>query len=373
MESILQLFEKPTFLFTWLFLCLFAVLLTLVCNRVLDWFGSRHNIKIKLLCASTMLSLILAEATLRITGISETYSEKRFGYYVYLKHGAYTDTFHVHFPDSTHILGDEVNFAYSRTTNSLGISAPEWAIEKPQGVQRIVAIGDSFTEGDGAPADSSWPALLDNQLQAEGSRVEVLNAGVCGSDPFYAFMLLKHRLLNYRPDKVIVAISIQDFVEDIGVRGGFERFDPTQGKRPALYELAYSYSHLLRLVYHRFLGYSSVLIKDKDNDFVELVVNQHIPDLFEKFASLKKLVDIHFVLYPHRHEYYDGYRPEFSKALRIHAERNGFSFHDLRDCYNVEIANSNKTAEEFWWKHDGHHNSNGYEVMAECIKQKIDS
>ncbi|MDA1093792.1 MAG: arylesterase [Acidobacteria bacterium] len=45
---------------------------------------------------------------------------------------------------------------------------------------RIVFLGDSLTAGLGLAADASYPALLQQRLDAEGYRYDVVNAGVSG-------------------------------------------------------------------------------------------------------------------------------------------------------------------------------------------------
>lgn len=369
----MELLDKPTLLFTWLVLCFFLAAFFFVSTKVAQRLPSTSGkTKLHLLVTSFMVSLLLSEGILRVLGIAETHMERRTGRYEFLRHNSFRDTFHVHLPNSSHVLGDGNHFAYVRTTNSIGVSSHDWTKEKQDSVYRIFALGDSFTEGDGAPADSTWPALLEKKLASNHNKVEVLNAGVCGSDPYFEFMLLKKRLLGYQPDKVIIAISIQDLVEDIGVRGGLERFDPKQGRLPKPFEILYAYSHISRLVYHKVFGFSWVLIREQDPEFLDVLVNDYIPRLFESYATLKEHVDLCFVLYPHKHEFVSGYRNQLEEALKIHSETNGIPLYDLRDCYKNQILESGRKHEEFWWKHDGHHNSDGYEVMAKCIENKIE-
>jgi acyl-CoA thioesterase-1 len=45
---------------------------------------------------------------------------------------------------------------------------------------RVVALGDSLTAGLGLPAEQAYPALLQQRIDAEGLRYEVVNAGVSG-------------------------------------------------------------------------------------------------------------------------------------------------------------------------------------------------
>lgn len=44
----------------------------------------------------------------------------------------------------------------------------------------LVALGDSFTEGFGIPADAAFPAVLERLLRQNGHTVSILNLGVSG-------------------------------------------------------------------------------------------------------------------------------------------------------------------------------------------------
>ena len=52
--------------------------------------------------------------------------------------------------------------------------------KKPDGVGRIISLGDSFTIGYEADVDQTFSAVLERELRKPGHDVEVLNAGVSG-------------------------------------------------------------------------------------------------------------------------------------------------------------------------------------------------
>lgn len=62
--------------------------------------------------------------------------------------------------------------------NSLGFRTPE--LERPKRRRRIAILGDSFMAGLERSADSTLPRLLEAQLRAAGSDVDVVNLGVNG-------------------------------------------------------------------------------------------------------------------------------------------------------------------------------------------------
>ena len=141
------------------------------------------------------------------------------------------DSFHVSNPYDTVYLGNGIEYRYPRIINSWGVSDKEWDLDIAEGKIRILYIGDSFTQGDGAPADSTYPVFLEPLLLKDSLNVEVMNAGVCGSDPYFELNLFKYKLAPFNPDVLIFSISRPDFTQDIAVRGGLERFDPKTGKK----------------------------------------------------------------------------------------------------------------------------------------------
>ena len=64
--------------------------------------------------------------------------------------------------------------------NEYGYRGPARAPEKPEGVFRIAALGDSFVYGQGVPANDAVSAQLERKLSDQLPGVEVLNFGVPG-------------------------------------------------------------------------------------------------------------------------------------------------------------------------------------------------
>jgi len=96
--------------------------------------------------------------------------------------------------------------------DSLGARGPGRSVDKPTGTYRILALGDSFTLGQGVEEDASLPALLEAELRAAGAPVEVWNFGVPGTSPPTQVARLEQRLLGLglQPDMVLVVVSPND-------------------------------------------------------------------------------------------------------------------------------------------------------------------
>lgn len=91
--------------------------------------------------------------------------------------------------------------------NSLGFRGPEVAMPKPPGVFRIVAIGESTTYSIKVHDwREAYPAVLERILREDYgySSVEVVNAGVGGYDTHESLINLEFRVLDLRPDLLLI-------------------------------------------------------------------------------------------------------------------------------------------------------------------------
>jgi lysophospholipase L1-like esterase len=120
-------------------------------------------------------------------------------------------------PNSTHrgrSASNEFNFEYRH--NALGFRDRDHESEKPEGVFRIVAVGDSFTYGGGAAEDETYLARLERLLNARPdarTRVEIINLGLPRYFPAVELDVLKHYGWRFQPDLVLVAVLPNDIVD----------------------------------------------------------------------------------------------------------------------------------------------------------------
>lgn len=107
--------------------------------------------------------------------------------------------------------------------NSFGLRSPETTLEKPQGVYRILFLGDSFTYGYGVEEKDSFPRLVEEKLNGlfEGKpRVEVINGGLPGFSPILEYLYLKNEGFRFNPDLVILEFDLTDFSNDFTYSAG---------------------------------------------------------------------------------------------------------------------------------------------------------
>jgi len=95
-------------------------------------------------------------------------------------------------------------------TNSYGMRGPEFAFDRPSGVLRIAATGDSFTFGQGVEEDEAFVQVAGARLREEGLPAEVLNFGVPGHATPQSVALIRERVVPTDPDVVLVNVFAND-------------------------------------------------------------------------------------------------------------------------------------------------------------------
>lgn len=137
--------------------------------------------------------------------------------------------------------------------NSKGLRDPERPYAKPDGVFRILMLGDSFVEGLQVGQEQTLPAQLEALLaQQLGGAVEVINAGVSRYGTGNALAFLEAEGLRYQPDLVIYAFYPNDVTDDID-NDLFRLVDGKLTRQPASTALServrlvlYDYSYIYR-------------------------------------------------------------------------------------------------------------------------------
>lgn len=156
----------------------------------------------------------------------------------------------------------------NRTNNDGLVDRFNYPVPKNPGVFRIIALGDSFTQGVMVETRQSYPEVLEDLFhrnEYETPVIEVLNFGVGGYDVEYAMHRFRTQGMKYDPDMVLWLVQFNDFYlinEKMGgVRPSF------RDELAARYGLTYSalsqdvYEKSLRLseIYYRMSETRSVL------------------------------------------------------------------------------------------------------------------
>jgi hypothetical protein len=80
---------------------------------------------------------------------------------------------------------------------------------------RVLALGDSQTEGFEVRQELTYSAVLERWLNSRGIRAEVINAGVSGYGTAEALAFLENAGINYHPDVVVYGLFANDFVDNL--------------------------------------------------------------------------------------------------------------------------------------------------------------
>lgn len=122
------------------------------------------------------------------------------------------DFHHVMVPGSVcRFKTDEWDVTYK--INRFGLRDEEINLEKGQ-KNRILLLGDSFVQGHGVEAEESFGEVLETKLFGEELGYEVISAGVFGYSPMVEYLYLRKEGLKFKPDLVVLALTLTDFWED---------------------------------------------------------------------------------------------------------------------------------------------------------------
>ena len=112
-----------------------------------------------------------------------------------------------------HMRDPDTGEVFIAPANNHGWRDLDREVAKPEGVFRILALGDSNTFGVLVPADETWTRVLERRLAAAGSRAEVLNISYPQWGTDQELEALRLEGVRYRPDLVVVQFTINDLTD----------------------------------------------------------------------------------------------------------------------------------------------------------------
>ncbi len=128
-------------------------------------------------------------------------------------------------------------------TNSKGLRGPEISYERSANVFRILHLGDSIPFGYKLTnIEDAFSFLTEQKLKEQtGSNLETVNAAVAGYSPWQEKLFLEREAIKYRPDLIILNISLNDLTDKFHMMGrynpdktsDFEGIIPTFARRMA--------------------------------------------------------------------------------------------------------------------------------------------
>jgi hypothetical protein len=86
---------------------------------------------------------------------------------------------------------------------------------KPDGEIRVLAIGDSHTQGFEVRQSQTYSAVMERYARAHGVNARVLNAGVSGFSTAEAVVFLENEGIRYHPDVFVIGFFANDFEDNL--------------------------------------------------------------------------------------------------------------------------------------------------------------
>ncbi|MBF0215538.1 MAG: SGNH/GDSL hydrolase family protein [Candidatus Omnitrophica bacterium] len=115
------------------------------------------------------------------------------------------------YPSNAVIYNNWGKVPYVVRTNSLGFRGPEMTLKKSGGVRRIVAIGDSMTDGFFVDNEGTYPHFLKEYLDEKyPAKYDVVNAARAGGSIDKELAILKYKALPLEPDIVLLMFCTND-------------------------------------------------------------------------------------------------------------------------------------------------------------------
>jgi lysophospholipase L1-like esterase len=94
--------------------------------------------------------------------------------------------------------------------------ANNYTARKREGTTRVLVLGDSFTFGQGVEYEDVWTTMVERRLRELGrSDIEIMNAGIQGTDQRSQLILLKELAQDFEIDVVVVAFLINDLYSNL--------------------------------------------------------------------------------------------------------------------------------------------------------------
>ncbi|MBT3820775.1 MAG: hypothetical protein HOG04_05200, partial [Nitrospinaceae bacterium] len=284
--------------------------------------------------------------------------------------------------------GWHVDIGYHIGINSHGLRGPETTLDKPEGVFRILGLGDSFSFGWGVAEEKTYLRVLEAKLRAAGYRVEVLNAGVPAWHSVQSLGYLKTRGLRFKPDLILAEFFVDDVYKSSleqhvkSYKANKLREEEAEVKRkkaasswsPRLYHMWFNYRKIRRAErdYKRRNPHANFESEQKtlSRDFDKKA--GRVADLKEMVSEWKKTREktkLPIVMYympaggalgspPHQGEF---------RALRQLSLEAGLPFYDV-----MKLFESHPTPRKLY-QHpkDGHIGDLGHAVLADAFAKMI--
>lgn len=228
-----------------------------------------------------------------------------------------------------------IDGSWEFVTNKQGFrSKKDFSYQKKADSIRVLALGDSFTQGFEVRQEHTYSSILGKYLKSKGLEAEVINTGVSGFSTAEELIFMENEGFKYSPDYVLVGFYANDYDDNLksdifrmdegklllnkkkhipGVK--ILNFHNSFGGFRWLSENSYFYSFFLNLVWKSF---KAALLKQKS---MEMAVFSGSLDtykidmanaLIQRLCSFNKAKKIKTIFIDIPHQFPEG--AEYSKS-----------------------------------------------------------
>jgi lysophospholipase L1-like esterase len=306
--------------------------------------------------------------------VSRSYSEQNgslFYHSIFKLHNWWPNNRPLLHEPSTQSVDEKVDFVITYSYNNMGLRMVN-NLPKHKNEFRICVLGDSYTEGVGAPDGFDFPAQLQKlyrQNQSDQDTV-VVNMGVSGFDPVDVLQQYQQVTQSLEPDLVIYQINQSD-PNDIMDRGGLERISRGYKTGP-WWETIYGFSYVFRrLISVRYTSHFVLKGLSIDNlAFQSAVKTVTVVDSIKSIAK-KHGAEFVTVAVLTEHEI-NNFTIDLGlgKTIKMLGDQ-GIPCLFTPIFYEQERELSGQDSKSFYqllyWSHDYHHNSDGYALLARSV------
>lgn len=180
------------------------------------WLAVRRWFQIPVLVIlSGGLTLIAAEGVLRVAGLKAP---------EFVTRELYRDMNKLYLPHQKAVwcgnLGNVRDYCNTVRTNALAFHDVDHAVPKPEGVYRVLFLGDSYLEAHQVPLEKTFFKVFEERARRErlpvfgGKKVETISLGRSGNGALREFVALRKFGLAYQPDAIVVLLTDQNDFDD---------------------------------------------------------------------------------------------------------------------------------------------------------------
>jgi lysophospholipase L1-like esterase len=257
---------------------------------------------------------------------------------------------------NTTLTYDGANICLSPTTvtiNSQNFRDHEYRLDKSNNTFRIIALGDSYTFGQGVEINDTYPKILEILLNSKHNKFhyEVLNFGVPGYTMEEKVWFFKNRGLNFNPDLIILQYAPDDIFEKEHLieikRNLYDKYIQKNNSQ----KIDTNFQH--RITNEAYKIYMNELSQKPFQD-----VWKYLKNSLEDLAKITKEKNITVIVFTFE-------KDEYIDSLRNFSQNKNWLFLDLSKKIDKDPSKLVLNSKDY------HFNSIGYKLIADEIYKEF--